>query len=430
MKSKIIRILFASALSFTAISTFAGVQIHNELNEQPIIVEAGEGNYYSSISDSLSGDDLLNALHTLNSQKRTSTVGYAGMRQFAAKSDIDPDGSGKIIGFYDNKKVGPGWDGGSTWNREHVWPNVRGGSKVEGDAHMTRPAATSTNSDRGSRGFSTGSYDPGQFVPYYRGVAARIIFYAAIADTSLGLIDDPLNYNGCNSNHTNKMGSLSDMLKWNLQYLPTNTSFTAGDDLARRVELNRNEVIEKDSGGQGNRNPFIDHPEYACKIWGNTNAATKAICSGQVPPTPDDPPVDLDAPIYVDVTSKNLAIDESFNLIATTKDSSDITWEFDEYSYEILNFGSTTTQSGQALKITAIKNGTTTLRATSQGNSVTCTIVCGTGIYDGQVEPEKPNENRQNVNLPLIIGLSVGGAVLVAGIVVLIVLLSRKKKVT
>ena len=221
------------------------------------------------------------------------------------------------------------------------------------------------------------------------------------------------------------------MLKWNLQYLPTDTSFTGGDDLARRTELNRNEVIERDSAGQGNRNPFIDHPEYACKIWGNTNATTKAICSGQLPPDdpPVDPPVDPDAPISINATTKNLAINESFDLIATTKDSSDITWEFDEYSYEILNFGSTTTQSGQALKITAIKNGTTTLTAKSNGNSVACTIVCGTGIYDGQIEPDKPNKERKNINLPLVIGVSVGAAVLVAGVVVLIVLLTRKKKV-
>ncbi len=71
------------------------------------------------------------------------------------------------------------------------------------------------------------------------------------------------------------MGKLSDLLKWNLQYLPS-TSETA--DTALRVEQNRNNVIESNAALQGNRNPFIDHPEYACKIWGNTNSATKSIC--------------------------------------------------------------------------------------------------------------------------------------------------------
>ena len=224
--------------------------------------------YYSSISDSLMGNDLRTALNTLNNQKKTSEVGYAGFRQFAAKSDIDPtSGSNKIVGFYDNTLVGPGWDNGTTWNREHMWPESLGGGKVEGDAHMVRPTSTSINSERGNMyyGSVTGTYDPGQYFADYRGISARVIFYCAIADTSLNIIDST-------SGGSNQMGKLSDLLRWNLQYLP-------GDSTTElRVEQNRNEVIQKDSSGQGNRNPFIDHPEYACKIWGNTNSETKSIC--------------------------------------------------------------------------------------------------------------------------------------------------------
>lgn len=243
--------------------------------------------YYSSISSTATGETLRNALNSLNNSKRKSAVTYDGMRSFSKYSDADPNGSGKILGFYDNKLVGPSWDKGNTWNREHVWPNIRGGDKVEADAHMVRPAATSTNSDRGSKGYSeNSSYDPGQFVEYYRGSAARIIFYAAIADTSLYLIDDPLNYHGIRNGLSDCMGSLSEMLKWNLEYLPTDTTFTGANDIARRAEVNRNEVIYSHSQGQGNRNPFIDHPEYACRIWGNTNSKTQAVCNSVPEPEP------------------------------------------------------------------------------------------------------------------------------------------------
>ena len=220
--------------------------------------------YYSSIGDQ-TGDALKSALNTLNTAKRKKTVGYAGMRTFSAKCDINPDGGNKIVGFYDNALVGPSWDSGSTWNREHVWPNSLGGGKVEADAHMVRPASTKTNGDRGNDYFATDVYDPGQFVPAYRGIAARIIFYCAIADTSLTIID-------AKSGGSNQMGKLSDLLKWNLEYLPGTST------LELRTEQNRNNVIQNDASGQGNRNPFIDHPEYACKIWGNTNATTKQIC--------------------------------------------------------------------------------------------------------------------------------------------------------
>ena len=49
-------------------------------------------------------------------------------------------------------------------------------------------------------------------------------------------------------------GKLSVLLQWNEQDPP--------DDF----EMNRNEVIYS---YQDNRNPFIDHPEYAEEIWGN-----------------------------------------------------------------------------------------------------------------------------------------------------------------
>ena len=275
MKRTKMLLLTLSVLSLGLVSTSV---FASQKNVELVVINADSvSNYYSSITDTMTGNDLLTALNTLNKQKRTKMVGYDNMRYFSKKSDADPNGSGKILGFYDNALVGPNWDNGNTWNREHVWPNIRGGSRVEGDAHMTRPASTSTNSDRGSKGYGTESYDPGKFVAYYRGSASRIIFYAAIADLNLHLVDDPLNYNGAGS-YPDSMGSLSDMLKWNLEYQPSDTTFTGDNDIARRAELNRNDVIQNDSEGQGNRNPFIDHPEYACRIWGNTNSKTKQIC--------------------------------------------------------------------------------------------------------------------------------------------------------
>ncbi len=240
-----------------------------------------EGNYdgyYSDIPKSLRGTELLNALKTLNNKKRKKTIGYKELRYKLPIFDANPDGGGKIVGFYNNELVGPSWDNGSTWNREHVWPNVRGGSKVEDDAHMVRPTAKSINEDRGSKGYSTKSYDPGQFVPYYRGSASRIIFYCAIADPTLKLIEDPLNYSGIRDGLTDRMGCLSEMLAWCMTYHPAITTYGKEDDLARRTELSRNNLIETHKDGQGNRNPFIDHPELGCKIWGDTNDQTRAAC--------------------------------------------------------------------------------------------------------------------------------------------------------
>ena len=101
-----------------------------------------------------------------------------------------------------------------------------------------------------------------------------------IANTNLKLSEDPFNHDYNGSDPSNTMGCLSDMLRWNLAYLPSDTTLSGNDDIARRAELNRNDVIQKHASGQGNRNPFIDHPEYACRIWGDTNDTTRSICGG------------------------------------------------------------------------------------------------------------------------------------------------------
>lgn len=249
------------------------------------------GDYYYGITSSDVGENLRNKLNTINKNvnggKGPSYVSYDGLKTFAPKCDVNPDDKTKMVGFYDNAELPNYWDNQKTWNREHVWPNSRGGNLVEKDAHMARPCSTNINSSRGSKGYGYESYDPytdskiTNKVEYYRGVCARIIFYCMIANTNLILEDWVFNYDyGASGkyNPKNTMGTLSDLLEWNLMYSPLDTTFDAKNDLARRVEINRNEVIYSDPEGQGNRNPFVDHPEYACRIWGSTNDKTKKIC--------------------------------------------------------------------------------------------------------------------------------------------------------
>ncbi len=366
---KNIKHFLLAGLAILSMGLVATGVVSGERKAEPVTAAAGD--YYASISDTLTGEDLLKALNKLNTTKRTRLVGYAGMRTFAKTSDADPNGSGKILSFYDNALVGPNWDSGNTWNREHVWPNIRGGDAVEDDAHMVRPSATSTNSDRGSKGYGVSSYDPGKYVEYYRGSASRIIFYAAMADLSLSLIDDPLNYHGAGS-HPNCMGSLSEMLAWNLQYQPNNTSFTGANDIARRAELNRNEAIQTASGGQGNRNPFIDHPEYACRIWGNYNAATKAACSGSV--IPPDPETKATS-ITLNYSSYSIEVGGKVQLtpspVPTGAVLPSLSWISDNNSVASVN--------GSGL-VTGLKDGKATVSVYSNdGLYASCEITVGSG---------------------------------------------------
>ncbi|MGI6714474.1 MAG: endonuclease [Bacilli bacterium] len=59
-------------------------------------------------------------------------------------------------------------------------------------------------------------------------------------------------------------GPIHVFLEWNLQFPPN----------VERDQL-RNQTIFK---YQKNRNPFIDDPDFGCRIWGDTNKLTRAVC--------------------------------------------------------------------------------------------------------------------------------------------------------
>jgi len=238
-----------------------------------------QGNYYDGIDSNQSGDTLKNALRSLNSSKISRLVGYSGMGTnkygYFRYTDYDPetvqyDSNGmpygtKLVGYYTLKssqgKISNNVNEGEL-NREHVWPKSHGGNLMEEDIHMPRPAFTDDNGARGNDFYGTAAFDSGYEVPNYRGDAARIIFYCAMANSTLQM-SDLTNHGSTNANPDYMMGKLSDLLTWNLQYAPTD-----------REERRNNGAQYL----QGNRNPFIDHPEYACKIWGGYNSDTKRIC--------------------------------------------------------------------------------------------------------------------------------------------------------
>ena len=78
-------------------------------SESPVVAA-----YYKTVNWTQSGEDLKKSLADLLNTTSKTMPGYAGLRTYLAKCDLDPNGSGKILGFYDETKVGPGWDGGTT----------------------------------------------------------------------------------------------------------------------------------------------------------------------------------------------------------------------------------------------------------------------------------------------------------------------------
>jgi endonuclease I len=184
---------------------------------------------------------------------------YGEARYILQESDVDPNNSNNIVLVYLGTSIKKDWDGGATWNREHVWPQSRLGVGVgygdddfpskATDVHNLKPADPNENATRSNDYFdyfnTNDTYEPRDEV---KGDIARILFYMATMYFDLSLNDDPLSSSGLKS-----MGILSVLLEWN--------DLDPVDDFER----NRNEVI---FSYQGNRNPFIDYPDFADLIWG------------------------------------------------------------------------------------------------------------------------------------------------------------------
>src|SRR5688572_15963180 len=87
------------------------------------------GSYYLSATGT--GATLKSQLHDIIGAHTTRT--YDQLRADLQITDADPNNPSRIVPIYNNRvsiaKVTtgsiPGWDGGTTWNREHSWPQSR-----------------------------------------------------------------------------------------------------------------------------------------------------------------------------------------------------------------------------------------------------------------------------------------------------------------
>ena len=217
--------------------------------------------YYKTLED-LTGEafktQLQNIITTFeNSQDPNYTTTYDSANTHLQDADEDLTNPNNIILIYNGESIKSTWDSGSTWNKEHVWPKslltFPSGGKAEtrtngpgADLHNLRAANPSINSSRGNKEFASGSgsygavnggWYPGDD---HIGDVARIILYMNLRwGDSLANIDD--------------IGDLEMFLLWHAL------------DPVNDFERHRNNVIYD---VQGNRNPFIDVPEFAYVIWG------------------------------------------------------------------------------------------------------------------------------------------------------------------
>ena len=231
--------------------------------------------YYDGASG-LSGDALKSALNDIIDGH--TELSYTAVKDALRETDEDPNNSSNVICLYTGWSYGK-YDfgnGSEDWNREHTWSKSHGdfgnNPPAGTDLHHLRPTDASVNSAKGNRDFDIGVtqyidgsgatdcytdtdiWEPRDAV---KGDVARMIFYMATRyEGENGEVDlEVVDYiNTAGSSYEPYYGKLSTLLQWH------------SSDPVDSWEINRNNIIY--SNYQGNRNPYIDHPEYVNLIWG------------------------------------------------------------------------------------------------------------------------------------------------------------------
>ena len=193
--------------------------------------------------------ELYKELQDLMSEAQDYQTTYGATRYLYMYTDCEKNGN-VISSFYSGAKIGPEWDGGATWNREHTWPNSKGDASGNGenDIMMLRPTATSENGSRGNKAYgkSSGFYNPNSESGGkhdLRGDVSRIVLYVYVRWGNTGSA----------WGSSGVMESLDVLLEW-MEADPVDT-----------WELGRNDSVQSITG---TRNVFVDYPELAFLLFG------------------------------------------------------------------------------------------------------------------------------------------------------------------
>lgn len=239
-------------------------------------LDTGLQGYYDDITGY--GSTLKTNLHNLLRETHLTQFAYSALWQQLQYTDEDTLNTNNVIQTYTGWSVPKGYygTGATQWNREHTWSVSHGGFETNRpagtDLHHVRPCDVTVNSAKGNKDFDEGGTPYVDASPYpgysgdtgcntapsfweprdiEKGDVARMILYMAVryegTDTTYDLeLQDTTPTTGP------FYGKFSTLLSWHEQDPP--------DAWERR----RNDRIQE---RQGNRNPFIDRPEFVAQLW-------------------------------------------------------------------------------------------------------------------------------------------------------------------
>ena len=377
-KSRLGFALLAGLLTFSALSLTN--KKNSVLSVDASSIDINDYTQCNNAHNSHNATALLSALRTITSPGKSGS--YDGLYETYKSAYLKPNG--KIFDYYssftnydpDKDRAGSYKKEGDCFNREHSIPQSwwGGGTSNQGsdpfivvptdgyvnNARSNNPFGFVANADKtfsnsksgsadSSWGYSGTVFEPDDSV---KGDFARIYYYA---------IAKYKNASGWSGGNAKSCFSGSDSTNCGLTpYAVKLFSYWSELDPVSEWEMSVNNAI---APIQGNRNPFIDHPEYANTLWGNVSGYTQYTHGI---PSADGVTISKDEVFLISNNSTTIS--------ATSSDSSTITWSTSNSG--IVSLSSTSSASNQSITLTAHAAGTATVTASATIDDETYTKSC------------------------------------------------------
>lgn len=349
-------------LSLITLSTFSllGKQEDIKASAWSGTQTSSAGSYYNSVSTE-TGENLKLKLRGIISSGTSESYDWG---RYEAADEAEGQSS-KVLLVYTRTTMAKTAhvSGSQGWNREHSFPQSKIGAPATSDNHHIFASDNKVNGTRGNKQFGvvpttsanqvkdslgnlTDNYTTSTY--FYPTAAAR----GEVARATM-YINTRYTYSV-----TANFASVELMLQWHLENPVTNR------------EIYRNNTVHT---LQKNRNPYIDHPEYACLVYGETNAATRSLCS-QTTVNPES--------VSLNPASGTVNMGSTLTLGATVLPSGApqaVTWTSANNSIATVSNGIVTPVSVGEVLITATSTTKNTVKASAL-ITVTNTPVAVTGV--------------------------------------------------
>ena len=395
---------------------------------EAIPVKADATSYWSSVNSEANADTLFNKLYSLINSN-TVSLGYGGLWNAYEETDIVPH-TNKVWDMYGGFQFAFQSGGksygkeGDCYNREHSVPKSWWGStnderycdivhlvptdgyvnnkrsnyafgevssasynysfpeRKDGNGNVVQKAGTSKLGV--AKAINGVSYPGGSGSPVfepddqYKGDFARIYYYFATRYGPKGKIatqgDGARMFSNDSNNFYMTAYGKALMNKWHVQ------------DPVSQKELDRNDGVQVT---QKNRNPYVDHPEWADKIFGSNYAAVH----GGGGTVNEDPTLSIVA------SSTSFKVGESTTLTAYTQNiTGTVQWYIEDYSNNVISLSS---ETGNSITVNGLAEGTKTVWAYigSLSDSVNITVTAtGSIINNGDDATIKFGTNNNQIN--------------------------------